>query len=56
MRRLSHRDALNLVLEEGSALVVSELKQIIENSRARYTAVLRDIALVVGGGVVLRHL
>jgi hypothetical protein len=44
VRRPSHRDALNLVLEEGSALVISELRQIIENSKARYTAILKAIA------------
>jgi len=44
VRRLSHRDALNLILEEGSALVVLELGKIIEDSRARYTAILKDIA------------
>jgi AAA+ ATPase superfamily predicted ATPase len=44
VRRLSHRDALNLVLEEGSALVISELGRIIEKSKARYTAILKAIA------------
>jgi hypothetical protein len=44
VRGLSHRDALNLILEEGSALVVLELGKIIEDSRVRYTVILKDIA------------
>jgi AAA+ ATPase superfamily predicted ATPase len=45
VRKLNHEDSLNKIIEEGSAIILSELKKIIENSWARYVAILKAIAL-----------
>ncbi len=41
---LSHKEAVNKVLHEGSKLVLSELEKIIAPSRRRYLAILKAIA------------
>jgi AAA+ ATPase superfamily predicted ATPase len=43
VRKLNHKETLNSVIEEGSAIVLSELRKIIENSWARYVAILKAI-------------
>lgn len=43
IRRLDHREALKLVTKEGLAIALSELEKVIENSRARYTAILKAV-------------
>ncbi len=44
IRKLSHREALNRVFEEGSRLVLAELEKLIAPSRKRYTAILKAVA------------
>jgi AAA+ ATPase superfamily predicted ATPase len=44
VRGMNSIDALNKVLEEGAAIVTSELEKVIERSRDRYTAILKAIA------------
>jgi Predicted ATPase (AAA+ superfamily) len=41
---LNHKETLNSIIEEGSAIVLSELRKIIENSWARYVVILKAIA------------
>lgn len=45
VREMNSVDALNKVLEEGTAIVTSELDKVIERSRGRYTAILKAIAM-----------
>jgi len=45
VRGMNSVDALNKVLEEGTAIVTSELDKVIERSRGRYTAILKAIAM-----------
>ncbi|MCD6488342.1 MAG: ATP-binding protein [Desulfurococcales archaeon] len=44
IRKLSHKEALNKVFEEGSKLVLEELIKVIAPSKKRYTAILKAIA------------
>lgn len=44
VRGLPHREALNMVFEEGSKLVLSELSNVIAPSRRRYSAILKAVA------------
>ena len=44
VRRVGHREALKAVIEEGSAVVLSELEKVVEGSRPRYVAILKAVA------------
>jgi len=44
IRKLTHKDAMAKVFEEGSKLVLEELEKIIAPSRKRYTAILKAVA------------
>ena len=45
IRKLSHKEAMDKVFEEGSKLVLEELMKVIAPSRKRYTAILKATAL-----------
>ncbi len=45
IRRISHKEALNKVFQEGSKLILEELGRIIAPSKRRYLAILKAIAL-----------
>lgn len=44
IRKISHRNALTKVFEEGSKLILNEMERLIAPSKRRYTAILKAVA------------
>ena len=44
VKKLSHKEALNTVFEEGSKTVISEMERIIQPSKDRYLAILEAVS------------